>query len=194
MLSLALHSASYICFETSQPLKPGTDSDFATISPCLERESQMESMETHLLQNPYKYNPYDLCLLLRAHPWGSTPHPHGLFIGSPLSPGHHNSQTPPHSPTWELQSNLGPGIWGWGEDLPGGEVRGLASPWLLSPFGGFLVPLCLILRLPISRLLGQPHQGSRVMWSEIWGHIKGTSAKTLRLCKELTETYWRKQC
>lgn len=144
----------------------------------------MESMETHHQQHPRK-----LRLLLESS-FLRKPPPRGLFIDSPLQASQLSDLTP--LPYLGVAKQTKSRDLGLGEDLPGGEVRGWASPWLLSPFGAFLVPLCLILSLPISRLLGQPHQGSRVTWSEIWGHIKGTSAKTLRLCKELTETYCRK--
>lgn len=144
----------------------------------------MESMETHHQQHPRK-----LRLLLESS-FLRKPPPRGLFMDSPLQASQLSDPAP--LPYLGVAKQTKSRDLGLGEDLPGGEVRGWASPWLLSPFGAFLVPLCLILSLPISRLLGQPHQGSRVTWSEIWGHIKGTSAKTLRLCKELTETYCRK--
>lgn len=150
-------------------------------------------METHHLQNPYK-----LCFLLDSSSFGKPPPPpprwtlHRLSA-LPWTLGITGSQTPPPLPYLGVAKQSRSRDLGLGGDLPGGEVRGWASPWLLSPFGGFLVPLCLILGLSISRLLRQPHRGSRVMWSEIWGYIKGASAKTLRLCKELTETYRQKQ-
>lgn len=53
-----------------------------------------------------------------------------------------------------------------GEDLPSGEVGGLAPRRLLSPSRGSSSPLFLMLGLPLSRLLGQPHRGSRAMFSE----------------------------
>lgn len=77
-----------------------------------------------------------------------------------------------------------------GEDLPSGEVGGPAPRRLLSPSRGSSAPLFLILRLPCSGLLGQPHRGVQGdVLRKICEPIKGTSAETLRLCKELTETY-----
>lgn len=73
--------------------------------------------------------------------------------------------------------------------MPSGEVGGLAPRRLLSPSGGSSAPLFLILRLPLSRLLGQPHRRSRAMFS---GRFASTSRERQRrhaVCKKLTETY-----
>lgn len=176
MLSLALHSANYTAHTLSSPVLA-------------------VSLQPHPLASNGVYgNPPPAASTQTPSPVGKliieeAPAP---WTFHRLSPEASQLSDPAPLPYLGVAKQTKSRDLGLGEDLPGGEVRGWASPWLLSPFGAFLVPLCLILSLPISRLLGQPHQGSRVTWSEIWGHIKGTSAKTLRLCKELTETYCRK--
>lgn len=97
-----------------------------------------------------------------------TAHPGVQFIDSPLQPRHAAAaKVPGPRTTPYLRAAKQSRSWGLGEeDLPGGEVGGLAPRRLLSPSEGSSVPLFLILGLPLSGLLWQPHRGSRAMFSE----------------------------
>lgn len=141
-----------------------------------------------------------------GHSWIKSPRPAGHFLPwDPLSSGppppchfHKFSflpwtlgdKTPRPRTTPYLRAAKQSRSWGLGEeDLPGGKVGGLASWRLLSPFGGSSAPLFLILGLPLSGLLRQPHRGSRAMFSERLGSTSEGHQRRLRLCKEGTETY-----
>lgn len=133
------------------------------------------SDSSHMVKSLY---PAQTCVLP-----GPLPGVLSINLLSPRNTQQQRLQAPAPPPTWGQKTIKSwaktrdrlffQGVWG-GEDLPSGEVEGLAPWWLLSPFRGSSVPLFLILRLPISRLLRQPHRGSRAMFSRgFCEHIKG---------------------
>ena len=126
-------------------------------------------------------------------------HPLGTPPGCPV-PGHSAQRLPAPTPpptcglntinSWAniRESSFLRGVGGrrlakWGSRGPGSSAAPLPLQGLLCP----PFPHSRASPLRVARAAASGVQGD--VFREICEHIKGTSAETLRLCKELTETY-----